>query len=79
MTSPLVIKIGLHYWTSPTDYGFDSTAVREAHEAFVSAGLLEKLAEPNKHGAMYKPTPGLDMWVKALCSVPWPIQKWIQQ
>lgn len=83
MASPLKIMIGLHYWTTPTEYAAHddshrkSGAVREALADFVNGGLLVKRDKPNEYGGTYKPTDALGAWVEALCNVPWPVQVWV--
>lgn len=75
--------IGLHYWTSLTEYGADnpnhanSSVVQDLLKDFVNGGLLRKLDKPNEHGSTYERTDALEVWVKALCNVPWPVQAWV--
>lgn len=83
MASPLKIMIGLHYWTSPTDYSADDLihqqceVVRDALADFVNGGLLQKLDTPNRYGGRYKATDALGVWVDSLCRVRWPVQVWV--
>lgn len=83
MASPLDIMIGLHYWTTPTEYAADdpqhqrSSGVRERLAWMVRAGFLERLEAPNQYGGSYKATEGLGVWVEALCAVPYPMQQWV--
>ena len=79
MSTPLIINIGLHYYTRAGEFEperFRAPAVQEALASFVSHGLLTKLDEPDTYGATYRPTDGLRVWCEALCSVSWPIQVW---
>jgi hypothetical protein len=83
MATPLKILIGLHYWTTPTEYGAhepehqNSGAVRKALADFVNGGLLRKRAKPNEHGGTYESTDALGVWVGGLCDVRWPVQVWV--
>ena len=81
MASPLEIRIALHYWTTPGDYElgtgchWHSTAVQETLSKLVERGLLQRREAADL--AMYKRGPGLECYVKALCDISFPIQKWI--
>lgn len=83
MASPLKIMIGLHYWTTPTEYSahdenhWNSGAVREALADFVNGGLLRKRTKPNEHGGTYEATDALAVWVEGLREVRWPVQTWV--
>lgn len=83
MPSPLEITIGLHYWTTPTEYAAEdpdhqgSPAVTDMLRSFVKRGLLEKLPEPNEYGGTYRATDGMRVWVEALCAVPYPERIWV--
>lgn len=81
MVSPLEISIALHYHCRVDDYGrhngdnnFDAPAVVDTLARFVEAGLLtvDQDGIPS-----YRATPGLAVWVDAICSVPLPVQQWI--
>lgn len=82
MASPLEIQMALHFWTRPTAYAEhepehrNSGAVKNILAWYVRDGLLEKIPA-NEHGETYKATDALGVWVEALCSVPFPIQKWV--
>jgi hypothetical protein len=82
MASPLAIAIGLHYWTTPTEYAADdenhreSPAVKEIIAEYVAAGLLVKRKTPSSYGATYEGTEGLRVYVEALCAIWWPQQIW---
>lgn len=75
--------IGLHYWTTPTEYAEHdeahrtSGAVREALADFVNGGMLVKRDMPNEYGGSYEATDALRVWVEALCNVRWPVQVWV--
>ena len=83
MASPLEIMIGLHYWTTPTEYDrgdsehWQSQAVQATLATFVERGLLERLEARNQYGGSYEGTEALGVWVEALCNIPMPVQKWI--
>lgn len=80
MASPLEISIAIHYHCRVDDYGrhngdnnFHAPAVMEAIGRFQEAGLLTLTdGIPS-----YRATPGLAVWVDAICSVPMPIQQWV--
>ena len=82
MASPLMIAIGLHYFTRAGDYGkgrgddnFDAPATQDALRDFVDGGLLAK--SPPGCEAEYYGTEALKVWFEALCDVRWPVQVWI--
>lgn len=84
MTSPLEIKIALHYYCHPGDYDggegphFESSAVRRMHIEFVERGLLRRVdGEPAEGEAHWTAAPALEVYVDALCAVPWPVQEWV--
>jgi hypothetical protein len=82
MATPLEISTGLWYYTRPGDYGldngdrnFNAPAVRETFKRFVDAGLLCHCSTGEQN---YKANePALKAWVEALCSVPFPVVKWV--
>lgn len=79
MATPLQIQIGLHYYSCAGEFEphrFHAPAVQEALKDFVAGGLLESLDAPDEYGATYKPTEGLRVWCRALCSVNWPVRVW---
>lgn len=85
MASPLMIMIGIHYWTTPGDYSggegphWESKCVQGLLSDFVSGGLLRRVNEPRpgRQLAEYESTEALGVWVDGLCKVPWPVQKWV--
>src|ERR1043166_2130044 len=83
MASPLKIMIGLHYWTTPTEYSADnldhweSEGVQDAIADFVNAGMLKKREGRSQYGSSYEGTDALRAWVEALCNVRWPVQVWV--
>jgi hypothetical protein len=83
MATPLEICIALHYWTHTTDYGrdngdhnFSASAVVAQRDQMVEAGLLI-LGTGERTVRNYDIGPALETYVNALCSVPWPVQKWV--
>lgn len=83
MASPLKIMIGLHYWTTPTEYSAhddahrNSEAVLDAVCDFVKGGLLKPRDKKSEYGSSYEATEALGVWVEALCGVRWPVQVWV--
>ena len=86
MTTPLMIKIGLHYWATPGDYSPDnqenrnSPAVRECIDFMFRHGMLRLSDErdEDRDPAKYRATDALKAWVvDGLCKVPFPEQVWI--
>lgn len=80
MASPLEISIALHYHCRANDYGrgngdnnFNAPAVKEALDRFFAAGLLISIPGGNP---AYRASPGLGIYVKALCGVDWPRMCW---
>jgi hypothetical protein len=86
MASPLMISIGLHYWTSPGDYAendpehANSPAVRDCIDFMLDAGMLRPNDDTDKgrRPAKYRATDALKAWVlDGLCEVPFPERTWI--
>lgn len=83
MASPLKIMIGLHYWTTPTEYSAhddnhrNSPAVLDAVCDFVAGGLLKPRDKASEYGSLYEATEAMGVWVDALRNVPWPVQVWV--
>lgn len=82
MTSPLMISIALWYYCRPGDFGkgsgddnFHSSAVQAALNDFVYFGLLDR--SPQGCEVEYFGTEALGVWVGGICSVPFPVQKWV--
>lgn len=82
MANPLEIQMALHFWTRPTAYAEhepehrNSGAVKAILAWYVRDGFLEVIPV-NEHGETYRATEALGVWVKALCAVPFPVQKWV--
>lgn len=88
MKSPLSVTILLHYFYSPTDWpegvaNYPRQVQAGAMKEFVDQGLLREvgpaasgLARP-KGSPRYEKTEALEIYVKALLSVPYPVQKWV--
>lgn len=77
--TPLHIKIALHYHASPDQHPMlHNEKHREYAEDLVRAGLLrhecDRTTWPNLG---YVATDGLAVWVEALCSTPFPVQRWV--
>lgn len=85
MTSPLEIEIALWYYVRPGDYGkgpgsdnnFNAPAVQNALQRFVEAGLLKAHVPNDDLPQKFHNTDGLRVYVEALCSIPWPEQRWV--
>lgn len=80
MSTPLEISIAVHYYTRAGDYGrgicennWNAPAVQQACENMHAWGLLQL---SNKEGQKYESTKGMDAFVQAICSIPWPVQQW---
>lgn len=75
--APIYVEIAIHYWTRAGEFErLTATACADVVAVFVECGLLEKLPEPNQHGATFKATNGMGVWVNAICCVPFPIKRW---
>ena len=81
--SPLEINIGLHYYMFAEKYAVadprhaNSEAVRDAKNRMIEAGLLQSQYGAKDNEVDMLPTPALEVWVNALCDVPWPILRWV--
>jgi hypothetical protein len=81
MSSPLEIKIAMHYWALVGDYEdgkgehWNSPAVQSILGSFVHDGLLKRAG--NEVMEKYQRTDALGVWVDAICAVPKPVQMWI--
>ena len=75
--APLELMIALHYHCYASPYSShdsahrSSPAVKNILCAFTDNGLLRSTEEGE-----YEPTEKLREWVRGLCSVPVPAQKW---
>lgn len=75
--SPLEIEIILHYHISGVDHDrMTAPAVVDAIRRFMAAGLMQPKTG-SQHKRSYELTDGGRMLVDALCSVPFPVQKWV--
>jgi hypothetical protein len=78
MFTPLHIKLLLHYHTNPVPFSNShSPAVRDFTDDLILYKLVEKLSEPNQHGGCYVTTLMGNAYVRAICSVPLPEQRWV--
>ncbi len=72
--TPLEIEILLHYHCTDNEFkNPDAPAVKEAHNKFVSAGILAR----REDGTHFRISKALDLYIQALCDIPVPIQVWI--
>lgn len=81
--APLELLIAVHYYYSNGEkyVGYNtehdnSEAVRLIKARMVEAGLLCEVSHPGPT-ADYERTDALVVWIEAMCSVPFPIQKWV--
>ena len=76
--SPLHIEIALHfYYTGLAPVCISSNAGEGAVEDLVSAGLVTAVREEG-FNTSYRPVPAaLEVYVKALMAVPYPVNKWL--
>jgi hypothetical protein len=72
--SPVQIEVALHYWYRVDDHPkvFDTTAYAEAAGWLVRAGLLTTVTDR----PYFIKTEGLQLYIEALCAVPWPKKVW---
>lgn len=78
--TPFEIDILMHYCCSPEDHSVVSSNPpiwRETLARFVSEGLLEIPDNPSEYSATYKATDRCRAYIKGLCNVPLPVQKWV--
>lgn len=72
--SPLQVLILIHYYTTPGDCEAIENK-KPLCEQFVKDGLLLKSEE---EGQLYEANrPALEVYINAICSVPFPKQEWI--
>lgn len=78
--TPNDIDILLHYYCSNTEHErIEAPAVRESIQDFLREGILRQ-REPEErslYGATYTTTDRGQMLIRALCSVPYPEQRWV--
>lgn len=84
--SPLALSIAIHYLTrSDAEYAADdqrhwtSAPVQEAIAQFLDYGLLDERKVARADQARYVGTDGLAVWIRAVCSVPFPVRetRWV--
>jgi hypothetical protein len=80
--SPIGIHIMLHYYACVDDFregDLTAPAVCDLIDAFTSEGMLEANEPPRHPGypTKYRITERGEAYVKALCSVPYPINRWV--
>lgn len=75
--SPLEIRIALHYYAFVDDYRGEESRLKidEICNDFVRRGLL-RLATTDEH-RRFVGTDALNLYVEALCNVPFPVQRWV--
>lgn len=75
--SPLTLMIGLHYYCMASKYAegdqahANSQAVNEIKDRMIAKGLLEIAGSDVRKGS------ALTAWVEAICSVPFPVVRWV--
>jgi hypothetical protein len=75
VSSPLEIKIALHYWCSSEPYDgpeANSPAFSQITATMCSRGLLVM-----RNGGLDGVHDVLKVYVETLCAVPWPVQMWV--
>jgi hypothetical protein len=74
--TPLEVEILLHYYySSAQDFkNLDCSAVKEAIDKFCEAGILTEWS--NRTPRYYKNDEALELYVKTICAIPLPTQKW---
>jgi hypothetical protein len=73
--TPLEIEILLHYYYSSKDYpNLDAPLVKEIMDNFCKAGIL--IEWTNRTPRFYKNDDALELYVKTICAIPLPTQKW---
>lgn len=84
MTAPLHLLIGLWYHTSGSGQDYEAGTPHGESEAtahcighLVVAGLLKENHGASAVNRKFEPTPGLAVWIEALCSTPFPELKWV--
>jgi hypothetical protein len=80
MMTPLHIKMLFHYHAVAEPYAMrhpehaNSAAVEEYRNDLLSANLIEP---SDNSGSGFTTTERGRVYVDAICSVPWPVQKWV--
>lgn len=80
MVTPLHIEIAMHYHCRTGQYEMVTTneTRRQYADDLVDAGMLKRVPGPGPQATVeYASTPGLAVWIKAICSVPFPVQQWV--
>lgn len=85
MTTPLHLNIALHYHACISRYAehdpphANSIATRKYKQDLIDAGLLKDRTdpEPDRYTRDLLPTDALEIYVRALCAVPFPVQRWV--
>lgn len=76
--TPLHITIALHYHCMADPYpNLHIDVHRRYAEHLAEAGLLREAVGPVDAPVAYEATEGLAVFIKALCSTPFPVQKWV--
>lgn len=76
IVTPGELQILIHYWCVPGDYNnLDSTFGKKAIKRFIDAGLIVE-NKPNKGQRYSQNHEAMEVYIKAVCSVPLPVQKW---
>jgi hypothetical protein len=80
--TPLEIQIAINYVVTTGDFrdgDFSAPAVRESIDWFVEIGFL-RFPTPDDHAiSIYVATDMCRTYVKKLCSIPLPKQKWVYE
>ena len=79
---PLHIEILMHYHCCADEFPrLDAPACREVVNEFLAEGILRvRTDDENKartHWRTYEATERAETLVKALCAVPYPVQRWV--
>lgn len=80
MVTPLHIEIAMHYHCRTGQYEMVTTneTRRRYADDLADAGLLTRVPDAGSDAIVnYLPTPGLAVWIEAICSVQFPVQQWV--
>lgn len=80
MITPLHIEIAMHYHCRTGQYEMVTTneTRRRYADDLADAGLLTRVPDAGSLAIVaYGATPALAVWIKAICSVPFPVQWWV--